>query len=122
MDDFVDDLIGKARINSYFRQVLETGLGMQIVIMSLLPGEDIGAEVHLNNEQVLIAITGQGKVVLNGQENKFNQGDMVLVRAGVEHNFINTGDSELKIITIYSPPNHQDGLIHKTKAEAQQEH
>ena len=118
MNDYVQDLLGKATSNSYFRQVLETGESMQAVVMSLQPGEDIGAEVHKHNEQLLIAVEGKGKVVLDGQENEFNKGDMVLVRAGREHNFINTGDTELKIVTIYSPPHHEDGLIHMTKADA----
>lgn len=121
MDDYVADLIKQAQDNSYFRQVLETGEAMQVVIMSLQPQEDIGAEIHDSNEQVLICLEGSGKFVINGSENTYESGDMVLVRAGQEHNFINTGDSEMKIITIYSPPHHADGVVHQTKADAEAE-
>lgn len=121
MDDYVSNLLQQAQDNSYFRQVLETGEAMQVVIMSLQAGEEIGAEVHKDNEQVLICLAGTGKAVINGNEHGYLQGDMVLVRAGQEHNFINTGSDEMKIITIYAPPNHKDGIIHKTKAEADAE-
>lgn len=121
MNDYVEDILGKARNNSYFRLVLETGENMQVVLMSLLPGEEIGSEVHMDNEQVLIAVEGRGEVILDGEKNEFNKGDMVLVRAGREHNFINTGETELKIITVYSPPHHEDGTMHKTKADAEYE-
>jgi mannose-6-phosphate isomerase-like protein (cupin superfamily) len=89
--------------------------------MSLQPGEDIGSEVHPDNEQVLICLDGSGKAVLNGEEMPFNKGDLVVVIAGTEHNFINTGASSMKVITIYSPPDHPAGTINKTKADAQAE-
>ncbi len=118
MDDYVGNLIGKAKDSSDFRQVLETGEKMQVVIMSLNPHEEIGAEVHETNEQVLICVSGSGKTLVDNNEHSFERGDMMLVRAGQRHNFINGSEGQMKIITIYSPPNHADGIIHKTKAEA----
>ena len=122
MDDYVKDLIEQAKDNTFFRQVLDTGDEMQIVIMSLKPGEEIGLETHENNEQVLICINGNGRYVVDGDEQEYNSGDMVLVRKGQEHNFLNDGPDEMKIITIYSPPHHADGTVHKTKADASNEH
>lgn len=119
MDDYVSNLVQKAKDNTYFRQVLETGNAMQVVIMSLNPGEDIGTEVHEGNEQVLICLSGSGKVVIDGSEQNFQAGDMVLVRAGQQHNFVNGNGSEMKIITIYSPPHHADGVVHQTKNDAE---
>jgi len=105
--------------NNFFRHVLATGDQTQVVIMSIDPGTDIGSEVHPDNDQVLYLVSGQGKVVLNGNEQPFAQGDLVLVPAGTEHNFITEGDEPMKIITTYSPPHHAEGTIHKTKAEAE---
>jgi mannose-6-phosphate isomerase-like protein (cupin superfamily) len=119
MKGYFHDLRREALANNYFRRVAETGGKMQVVLMSLAVGEEIGMEVHPDNEQMLLNVAGQGKTILNGEAENFNEGDMVLVRAGVEHNFINVGQEPLKIITLYSPPHHADGTIHKTKAEAE---
>ncbi len=119
MQGFIKDIPKKAKQNTDFRQVLETGKHTQIVIMNIPPGTDIGEETHPDNDQVLFLVQGQGKVVLNGEEQTYNQGDIVLVNAGTKHNFINTGVEDLKIITTYSPPHHPAGTIHKTKADAQ---
>ena len=118
MIGYFHDIRGESLANNYFRRVAETGEKMQVVLLSLAVGEEIGMEVHPDNEQILLNVAGQGKAILNGEEEKFDQGDLVLVRAGVEHNFINVGQEPLKIITLYSPPHHADGTIHKTKAEA----
>lgn len=116
----IKDIKGKAKENTYFRQVLETGEHTQIVIMSIPPGGEIGMETHEKEDQALYFVEGEGKVILNGEESEIEEGDIVLVRAGTEHNFINTGDEDLKIITTYSPPHHPEGTIHKTKEEADQ--
>lgn len=108
----------QAKDNQYFRQVLATGKKVQVVIMSILPGEEIGAETHPDNDQTLLLVEGEGQVVLDGQTSAYSAGDLVLVPAGTEHNFINKGEQPMKIITTYSPPHHPDGTIHKTKAEA----
>lgn len=105
--------------NSYFRHVLFTAPHSQLVLMSLKPGEEIGSEVHPNVDQFFRFEKGQGKVVLNGEESVVSDGFAVVVPAGTEHNVINTSQTdELKLYTIYSPPNHPDGTIHKTKEEA----
>ncbi len=109
----------QAKDNTYFRHVLATGKHTQIVLMSINPGEDIGEETHPDNDQVLYLVSGAGKVVLNGKEQSYVAGDIVLVPAGTLHNFVTEGDVPMKIITAYSPPHHPDGTIHKTKADAQ---
>jgi mannose-6-phosphate isomerase-like protein (cupin superfamily) len=104
--------------NPDFRRVLATGEHTQIVIMSIPAGGEIGSETHPDNDQMLYLVHGHGACVLNGEEQSFEAGDLVLVPAGTEHNFIAAPDAELKIITTYSPPHHPDGTIHHTKAEA----
>ena len=118
MTGVVANIKDKALKNDYFREVLETGEHTQVVVMSLLPGEEIGAETHTDNDQVLFCVSGTGKVVLNGEETSFQEGDLVLVHSGTLHNFINSGATSMKIITTYSPAHHPQGTIHKTKAEA----
>jgi mannose-6-phosphate isomerase-like protein (cupin superfamily) len=88
--------------------------------MSIPPGGDIGEETHADTDQVLYLVNGEGKVVLNGEKHTFKKHDLVLVNAGTKHNFINTGEEDMKIITMYSPPHHPPGTIHKTKADAEQ--
>jgi len=105
--------------NSYFRQVIFTGPHSQLVLMSLLPKEEIGMEMHTNVDQFFRIEKGQGKVIMNGEENVISDGFAVVVPAGTQHNVINTSETEeLKLYTIYSPPNHPDRKIHKTKTEA----
>lgn len=118
MTAFIHDIKDKARENTDFRQVLSTGEHTQIVVMSIPVGEEIGEETHTDNDQVLYFVGGVGKAVLNGEEIPFAKDDIFLVKAGTLHNFINTGETDLKIITAYSPPHHPDGTIHKTKADA----
>ncbi len=118
MPSFIHDIKDKAKDNTFFRQVLSTGEHTQIVVMSIPVGEDIGEETHPDTDQVLYFVDGEGKAVLNGEDIPFEKNDIFLVKAGTKHNFINTGDEDLKIITAYSPPHHPDGTVHKTKAEA----
>lgn len=115
--------IEKAAIeNNYFRKVLYTAKNMQLVLMSLKPGEDIGEEIHQLDQFIRIE-SGEGKAILNGTEHKLSDGFSIVVPAGTRHNLINTSSSKpLKMYTLYSPPNHLDGTIHKTKAEADEEH
>jgi mannose-6-phosphate isomerase-like protein (cupin superfamily) len=106
--------------NEYFRQVIFTASHSQLVVMSLKPGEDIGEEVHPNVDQFFRIEEGEGKVVIDGEESAIFEGSAVVVPAGARHNVINTSQTEaLKLYTIYSPPNHPDGTVHKTKAEAE---
>ena len=119
MKKYTDNIEKVTLENSNFRQVLFTGEHCQLVAMSLRPGEDIGMEVHLNVDQFFRFESGEGKVIINGEESAVTDGSAVVVTAGSEHNIVNTSaDKDLKLYTIYSPPNHPDGTIHKTKAEA----
>ena len=114
----LDNINKQAIDNDYFRRVLATGKHVQVVIMSIEIGGEIGEEIHADNDQVLYLVSGQGRVILDGKDKPFKEGDLVLVPAGTKHNFITTGSEPMKIITTYSPPHHPDGTIHKTKAEA----
>lgn len=116
---YTGNIIKEAQDNSFFRKVLFTGEKSQLVVMSILPGEDIGVETHEHVEQVLFCESGSGVSVLDGIETPFTQGDVVVVSPGAVHNFKNTGESLLKIYTVYSPANHIDGRIHTTKVEAE---
>lgn len=104
--------------NTNFRKVIFTGKHCQLVFMSLKSGEEIGMEVHDTVDQFFRIEEGEGKVVMNGEESMFKEDDAFIVPAGTQHNVINTGSGDLKLYTIYSPPNHPDGTIHATKAEA----
>ncbi|MHB1316369.1 MAG: cupin domain-containing protein [Minisyncoccota bacterium] len=105
--------------NNDFRHVLYTGKNMQLVLMSLLPKEDIGLEVHEENDQFFRFDAGSGKVIVGETEYEVTDGDAVVVPAGTEHNVINTSDTEpLKFYTIYAPSHHKDGIVRKTKSEA----
>lgn len=114
--------IEKATIeNNYFRKVLYTAENMQLVLMSLKPGEDIGEEIH-QLDQFFRIESGEGKAILNGTSHKVGDGFSIIVPAGTRHNLINTSSKEpLQIYTLYAPPNHLDGTIHKTKAEAEKD-
>lgn len=104
--------------NENFRKVLYTAKSSQLVVMSLKPGEDIGEEVH-ELDQFIRCEAGAGKAVLDGVEHEIGDGFAVVVPAGTRHNIINTSDKAMKLYTVYSPPNHRDGVVHKTKAEAE---
>jgi len=106
--------------NSNFRKVLYTAKYSQIVLMSLLPKEEIGMETHEKNDQFFRFESGKGKCIIDGNEYEVKDGDAVIVPAGAKHIVINTSDKEdLKLYTIYSPPNHEDGIIRRTKNEAE---
>lgn len=106
--------------NENFRKVLYTTKRSQLVLMSLLPGEEIGAEVHSENDQFFRFETGEGNVLVNETNYEVRDGSAVIVPAGAEHNVTNTSDSEpLRFYTIYSPAHHKDGIVHATKAEAE---
>jgi mannose-6-phosphate isomerase-like protein (cupin superfamily) len=108
--------------NENFRKVLYTSKHLQLVLMSLKPGEDIGEETHPNIDQFFRFEGGKGKCIINGNEYKVENGDVIVVPAGSKHNVINTDAVKgLKMYTIYSPPNHQDGLINASKKDAENE-
>lgn len=114
---YVDDIKEAASRNDNFRQVLHTGEHGQVVVMSLLGGEDIGSEVH-DLDQIFYVVEGVGQVMLNGETKDVSAGSLIYVPEGAEHNLLNTGEIELKLFTIYTPPAHRDGTVHATKEEA----
>lgn len=118
MNGFVQDIEKLAVENDDFRQVLYTAKNSQLVLMSLKPQEDIGAEIH-KVDQFFRVEEGAGEAVLNGARTAIQAGFAVLVPAGVNHNIINTGTVPLKLYTLYAPPNHRDGVIHKTRSDAE---
>ena len=121
MTGYVGAIEKQTLSNKYFRQVLFTGKHAQLVVMCLQPAEDIGNEVHPNVDQFFRIEQGEARFVFNGKENHdVKDGDAVVVPAGTYHNVINTSKSrQLKLYTIYSPPNHPEGTVHKTKAQAE---
>lgn len=119
MKGFVTNIEKDAVENEYFRKVLYTDERVQLVVMSLLPLEEIGAEVH-QLDQFIRVEEGEGKAVLDGVEHELKAGYAIVVPKGALHNIINTsGEKPMKLYTVYAPPNHKDGTIHKTKAEAE---
>ncbi len=114
---YVIDIEEATEQNDFFRKVLFTAPNSQLVVMSLKPGEDIGMEVH-NLDQFIRIEEGSGKAVLDGVEHAIKDDWAVVIPAGTNHNIINTGDKPMKLYTVYSPPEHPDGTIHKTKEEA----
>ena len=118
MKGFVQDIEALAIKNEYFRQVLYTAKYCQLVVMALKPAEEIGAEVH-KLDQFFRVEEGSGEAVLDGVRSPIKSGFAVIVPAGTNHNIINTGSVPLKLYTLYSPPNHRDGVIHRTRADAE---
>lgn len=105
--------------NNNFRKVIFTGKYSQLVVMSIAPGEEIGEEVHPHTDQILFFVMGEGQAIIEGQASDFEKRDAIFIPAGTKHNFVNTGNEDLKLYTVYSPPEHKDGTIHKTKADAE---
>ena len=118
MTGYVGNIEQKTQENENFREVLFTAPHSQLVVMALQPGEEIGMEVHPNNDQFLRIESGTGKAILNGEESVISDGFAIVVPAGTNHNIVNTGQGKMKLYTVYSPANHPPGTIHKTKAEA----
>lgn len=120
MKGFKDNIEELTRENSDFRRVLYSGPHSQLVLMALRPSEEIGMEVHENNDQFFRFEEGRGKVIIDGNEYDVGDGDAVIVPAGAQHNVINASDSgSLRLYTIYSPAHHKDGIVRTTKAEAE---
>lgn len=120
MRGYVTDIEKETLENENFRKVLYTAPHSQLVVMTLKPGEEIGEEVHENVDQFFRVEEGTGKAILEGQEHEIGPTSVVVVPAGTRHNVVNTSDEKsLKLYTIYSPPNHRDGVVHTTKAEAE---
>lgn len=120
MKGFVKNIESIAVQNEDFRQVLYTAKNCQLVVMALMPKEEIGMEVHKLDQFFRVEV-GMGESVLDGVHTKISAGFAVLVPAGTNHNIINTGSAPLKLYTIYAPPNHRDGVVHHTHAEAEKD-
>ena len=108
--------------NGDFRRVLYTGKHLQLVLMTLQPGDEIGAEVHTDRDQFFRFEQGEGVVDIDGVENRVEDGSGVIVPAGARHNVRNTGSAPLKLYSIYGPPEHLDGITQATKADAEARH
>ena len=122
MKGYIQNIEEVTKENSNFRKVLYTAKHSQLVVMSLKPGEDIGTEVHDDIDQFIRIEQGKGKAILDGVETQIEDDFAIVVPAGTEHNFVNESDEEMKLYTIYSPPEHKEGTIHPTKEEAEADH
>ena len=112
------DIVAAAKANTFFRQVLSTGPNAQVVVMCIPPGGEIGEETHDHVDQVLAFVEGEGVAILDGEESPVGPDRLVHVPAGTRHNFVNRGSGDLRLYTMYSPPQHAPGTVHRTKAEA----
>ncbi len=119
MAGYTTNIEEKTLQNENFREVLYTAPHSQLVVMTLLPNEEIGEEIHDDGDQFFRVEQGEGKAVLNGEEYLLSDGVVIIIPAGVTHNIINTSaDNSLRLYTIYSPAHHKDGTVHKTKEDA----
>ena len=115
---FTVDIVAAARANDLFRRVLSTGPHAQVVVMSIPPGGEIGEEVHTGLDQVLVFVEGVGLANLDGEEVPIGPDRLVHVPSGARHNVVNTGTGDLRLYTVYPPPQHPPGTTHRTKADA----
>lgn len=118
MKGFIEDIEKLTEENTDFRRVVYTGLNLQLVLMSLEAGEEIGEEVHDDRDQFFRVEAGKGEVLIDGVRTAIEDDDAIIVPAGARHNVTNTGSEPLRLYTIYGPPEHRDGTVHLTKAEA----
>lgn len=121
MKGFVGDIEDLTEENSDFRRVLYTGKTLQLVLMAIQPGEEIGEETHADRDQFFRVEKGKGEVWINGHRSKIKSDVGIVVPAGARHNIVNTGDKPLRLYTIYAPPEHRDGIVRTTKADADAE-
>lgn len=122
MRGFIADIEDLTTDNGDFRRVLYTGRNLQLVVMSLKPGQEIGLEIHDDRDQFFRVESGRGEVFIDGETTPIEDDDGIVVPAGAQHNVVNTGDAPLKLYTIYGPPEHVDGTVHRTKADAETHH
>lgn len=119
---YCDDIERQTVANDDFRRVLYTGAHLQLVLMTLQPGEEIGSEVHEDRDQFFRFEEGEGAVDIDGRENRVAEDFAVIVPAGARHNVRNTGSRPLKLYTLYGPPEHKDGIVQSTRADAERRH
>lgn len=120
MNTYISNIEQKTLENSFFREVLYTSQHIQLVVMALPPKGEIGVEVHPTTDQFFRIEAGTGTLVVNGESHQVKDGDAIVVPAGTQHNLINSSETEeLKLYTLYAPPHHKDGILHKTREEAE---
>ena len=122
MRGFVGNIEDLTEASADFRRVLYTGKQLQLVLMAIEPGEEIGEEVHPDRDQFFRIEEGTGEVWIDGRRTKVESDFGILVPAGARHNIRNTGDEPLKLYTLYGPPEHADGTVHATRADAEASH
>jgi mannose-6-phosphate isomerase-like protein (cupin superfamily) len=115
---YTGNIIDRARRNAFFREVVATGPHSQVVVMNIPPGGEIGLETHSELDQVLVVVDGKGIVELGNDTRAIDSGTLIQVPAGTLHNVVNTGQIDLRLYTVYAPPAHPEGTIHRSKAEA----
>ncbi len=120
MKGYVGDIEKETKENNNFRKVLYTAKNSQLVVMSIEPGGEIGEEVH-DLDQFIRVEKGKGKAVLDGVEHELEDDYAVVIPSGVRHNVVNTGNEPMKLYTVYSPPEHRDGVVHETREEAMED-
>lgn len=118
MKGFLGDIEDRTRSNRDFRRVIYTGPHIQLVLMFLEPGEEIGEEIHEDTDQFFRVEEGEGEVTIDGTTSRIDNGMAIVVPSGARHNVRNTGVGSLKLYTLYAPPHHEDGTVHRTRAEA----
>ncbi len=122
MQGYLDDIERATLDNDDYRRVLYTGHHLQLVLMTLQPGEEIGEEVHEGHDQFFRIEQGEGSIVIDGQSRPAQAESGIIVPAGARHNLINTGSEPLKLYTLYGPPEHRRDVVHPTKADESEEH
>ena len=122
MKGYVDDIQVRTLENDDFRRVLYTGKNLQLVLMTIAPGDEIGEEVHDDRVQFFRIEEGSGEVLIDGQAHAIEDDDAIIVPAGARHNVRNNGDVPLRLYTLYGPPEHKDGVVHKDKEQAERDH
>jgi mannose-6-phosphate isomerase-like protein (cupin superfamily) len=122
MDSFIDHIEEATEDNSHFRRVLYTGKPIQLVLMSLAPGEEIGEEVHEDGDQFVRIEEGHGVVTIDARESEITDRNGIVIPSGARHNIRNAGDKNLRLYTLHAPPHHRDGYAAATKAEAEKSH
>ncbi len=116
---YTEDILERTRRNTFFREVVATAAHSQVVVMSIPPGADIGLETHTELDQVLVIVEGRGSVVLDAETRLVLPGTLIQVPAGTRHDLTNVGEVDLRLYTVYAPPAHAPGTVHRTKAEAE---
>ena len=122
MKGYVDNIEEVTVANQDFRRVLYTGKHLQLVLMTLPPGCDIGEEVHEDRDQFFRIEEGRGTIYIDGRANEVEDDFAIIVPAGARHNVVASGDAPLKLYTLYGPPEHRDGVVHRDKAQAERDH